>query len=73
MRTRRKWYVGHVANGLEAFHSDCTPTESSHGNQYRAVIGPFRTKRGAKWTERYGYMNPHFVTVDDAERLATIV
>lgn len=40
--------------------------------EYCAVIGPFKTKRGAKFCEKYGKGNPHIMHVDDAERLAII-
>jgi hypothetical protein len=69
------WYVGHKQEDttkLEAFQSDYTPTMDSHGKKYAAVIGPFATKRGAKWAEKYGASNPHFQQVADAERLAVI-
>lgn len=36
----------------------------------RAVIGPFRTVRGAEFMRQYGEGNPHCQTVGDAERLA---
>ena len=65
-----RWYCGKVGNLYEAFRSRVTPTQRTHGDMYTTVIGPFKTKRAAKWTERFGYRNPHFRHVDDAERLA---
>lgn len=67
-----RWYCGHKPNGsLEAFRSESVPTESSHGERFKAVIGPFRTRRAALWAERYGSnLNPHFRHVEDAERLS---
>lgn len=70
--TRRKWYVGISDLGVkrETFTSYSEPTEKSHGHKYAAVIGPFRTKRGAEYMAKYGRNNPHLQHVDDAERLA---
>jgi len=64
-----KWYVGIAATtrAYIAFRASDTPTEASG---YLAVIGPFKTKRGALWAEKYGRSNPHFQHVDDAERYA---
>lgn len=67
---RNRWYVGHTRTGLIAFKCPTTPTVNSHGDKFIAVVGPFKTKRAAKWAERYGKGNPHFRHVDDAERLA---
>ena len=62
------WYVGHN-NGLTAFSSKVEPTQKTHGQQFAAVVGPM-SKRAAKWAEKYGYLNPHFRTTEDAERLS---
>lgn len=35
-----------------------------------AVVGPFRTRRGAQFMADHGRNNPHCLTVGDAERLA---
>lgn len=61
-----KKYVG--VNGMyrEYFRSQETPTETSHP-QYKAVIGPFRTKRAAL------FMCDQFKncqSVADAERIS---
>lgn len=66
------WYVGILAKDgtYEAFTCDNPPTRSLYGSRYTVVIGPFRTKRAALWAERYGRGNPHFQTVEDAERLS---
>ena len=64
-------YVGlKISGGREAFRSAHMPTEGTHGDRYRAVIGPFRTARGARFMVQYGEGNPHVQTVGDAERLA---
>ena len=66
-------YVGLKLDGSatrEVFRADATPTEQSHGAQYGAVIGPFRTVRGARFMAEYGRGNPHCYTVQDAEQLA---
>lgn len=70
----KKWYLGHSLTNYmtEAFQFDREPTIGTHGNIYAAVIGPFRTKRAAKWAEKHGFMNPHFQTVEDAERLCRL-
>ena len=42
-----KWYLG-LANGgttRKVFCNEAAPTEESHGAQFAAVIGPFRTAR----------------------------
>jgi len=71
MKNNKKWYVGEKAYSKNvAFQSETTPTERSHGILYNAVIGPFVTKRGAMWAEKYGRGNPHFTCVADAERIA---
>lgn len=66
-----RFYVG--CKGFapyEVFKADAEPTEKTHGNRYAAVIGPFRTKRGAEFMAKYGKGNPHCQCVADAERLA---
>lgn len=69
--TRSKWYAGHNSNGsLTAFRCATKPTSASHGATFGAVVGPFRTMRGAKWAEKNGAFNPHFQHVRDAERIA---
>jgi len=66
-----KNYVGYIkGKGLERFLSSTTPTQESHGEKYVYVIGPFTTTRAAKWAEKYGWNNPHFQHVSDAERLS---
>lgn len=69
-KRRPRLYVGLMEGNEEVFRSDTTPTEASHGAQFRAVIGPFRTRRGADFMARNGYGNPHCQCVADAERLA---
>jgi hypothetical protein len=70
--TKNKWYVGWSTpkQGFIAFQSETTPTTESHGSLYNAVVGPFGTKRGAKWAEKYGKGNPHFTCVAAAEKIA---
>lgn len=67
---RKKYYVG--VNGLKrtVFLSATEPTVSTHGHLYKAVIGAFRTKRGAQYMAVYGRNNPHCQNVSQAERLA---
>jgi len=67
---RKKWYVGIKGTSRIAFATATEPTELSHGS-YNAVVGPFRTKRGARFMAKYGsYNNPHCQTVQQAEKLA---
>jgi len=71
MRTRTsRIYVGVKGEAREIFRAFSTPTQETHGSLYAAVIGPFRTKKGAEFMAKYGKNNPHVQTVADAERLA---
>ena len=65
-------YVGVRAdNGrYERFQWPGTPVRETHGHVYAAVIGPFRTVRGARFMESYGKGNPHTQTVADCEHIA---
>jgi hypothetical protein len=66
-----KWYVGVKSSGARTpFKSEFTPTRETHGNLFGAVIGPFRTKRGAMFDAAVGRNNPHIQHVRDAERIA---
>ena len=65
-----KIYVGCKGNKREVFRADFTPTFDTHGKLYAAVIGPFRTLRGADFMAEKGQGNPHAQTVADAERIA---
>lgn len=76
MRTRA--YVGLRADGKgrEVFRSASVPKAEPHpdthlGPIYSAVIGPFRTRRGAEFMAKFGAGNPHCQSVADAERLAS--
>ena len=71
----RRVYVGLLTDsvGREVFKSDCRPTEQTHGHRYGAVIGPFRTVRGAKFMAGpAGLYSPLVQTVADAERIAAL-
>ena len=67
-------YVGLQRDSLQGivFKSKTTPTEKTHGHLYPAVIGPYRTMRGAIWGADpvKGRLNPHCRCVADAEYLA---
>jgi hypothetical protein len=67
---KTKFYVGCKTVKREVFKAAETPTPSSHGHLYNAVIGPFRTKRGATFMAERGVNNPHCRCVADAERIA---
>jgi len=70
----KKIYVGCIcgSNKYERFFSEEQPTSEKYGEKYFAVIGPFRTARGANYMVKYGAGNPHINHVGDAEKLAKI-
>jgi len=65
-------YVGcRVDNNIyQVFRSSVKSTENTHSKEFKYVIGPFRTLRGAKIFAKYGKNNPHMSCVADAEALA---
>jgi hypothetical protein len=65
----KRYYVGVCETKRTAFRSETEPTHETHP-QFNAVIGPFRTKRGAEFMRDHGGGNPHCQTVRDAERIA---
>ena len=69
---KTKIYIGVTPDSYQIFRSDLTPTLESHGHLYNAVIGAFKTLRGAKFMRQYGKGNPHCTTVDEAERLGKL-
>ena len=69
---RERFYVGLKHLSRTVFKSRDTPSPTTHGHAYAAVIGPFRTKRGAIFMRDHGQNNPHCQSVADAERLAVI-
>jgi hypothetical protein len=74
MSKRNQIWVGRTAGTLAGtvFRNPTTPTTESHGEKFAAVVGPFRTVRGAAWMAHptRGTLNPHCRCVGDAERLA---
>jgi hypothetical protein len=68
---KKRYYVGlRWSNGArESFRAAVAPTSLTYP-EYTAVIGPFRTRRGALFMRDCGRNNPHVQTVADAERLA---
>lgn len=74
---RAKWYVGFrgirsLGKSRDAFSYTGTPTAASHP-MYFAVMGPFRTKRGALYQEAHGsHNNPHLQTVAETEYYALL-
>jgi len=66
----KKYYVGTNGRKYTPFLCEKTPTADSHGDKYTSVIGPFRTKGGATIMAKYGYDNPHLMTVTEAEHMA---
>jgi hypothetical protein len=67
---KNKIYLGIQGERREVFKANETPTTETHGARYSAVIGPFRTMRGAKFMQAHGANNPHCQNVAQAERLA---
>ena len=72
-----KWYIGltfgvssPVGGTRTMFRSEAEPKKETHGDRFAGTIGPFRTKRGAKFCKEFGANNPHCQCVADAERLA---
>ena len=70
MAKNRLWVGCGAECKREVFRNADTPTTASHGDKYFAVIGPFRTRRGADFMARHGQGNPHCRCVSEAERLA---
>ena len=66
----KKYYVGLRDGKRFVFSSEITPTKETYGSRYAAVIGAFRTKRGAAFSAMTGANNPHITNVADAERIA---
>jgi len=64
---RKKWYVGVKGTSRTAFATATPPVFEKSG--YNAIIGPFRTKRGAQFMAKQGGGNPLCQSVADAERL----
>lgn len=69
---RAKWYVGVYGSGRMAFRAAGEVTQETHGTAYYAVIGPFRTMRGARYMAKFGHNNPHLPDVAAAERWAKL-
>ena len=70
---RSHYYAGYTSRGtIDLFQADTDPTQATHGDRFLAVLGPFRTARGARFFRDNGFGNPHVQTVDDAERIARL-
>lgn len=69
-------YLGYKTDGVtlvrEIFRHPETPTFSTHGDRFNAVVGPFHTVRGARFMRDYGRGNPHCRCVADAEELGKL-
>ncbi len=68
MFKRIPYYVGIKDGTRTVFQCAKLPSETLTP-EYAAVIGPFRTKQGARFMAQRGANNPHCQTVADAERL----
>jgi hypothetical protein len=66
MSSRPRWYVGFADGKWNLFNFNTIPTYATHGSRYICVVGPFRTKRGAKWASEH----QNFESVYNAEREA---
>lgn len=67
----QKYYVGFRKDKkAQLFKSDKTPTQSSHGDKYYGVVGPFKTKAGAQLMVDGGFANPHTQTVSQCEEIS---
>jgi len=67
---KNKYYIGLKSGDRHLFKSFTNPTQNNYGGIYNAVIGPFKTKRGAIFMLEHGVNNPHCRCVADAERLS---
>jgi len=69
-KAKGPWYVGYKGGDMVMFRLDrgIEPTAMTTP-QYAAVIGPFRSARGAAAMAFLGRGNPHMLTVADAERI----
>jgi hypothetical protein len=69
---RKKIYVGlwSLTGKREIIRSEKEVTETTHGDLYAAVIGPFKTVRGAQYCVEF----PHAqcTTVKEFERFAAV-
>jgi len=66
-----KTYVGRKAGrSSEIFSARAEPTETTHGDRYAAVIGPFKGFAGARIMVAHGDGNPHIQGAWDADRMA---
>ena len=65
-----KIYLGYSNGGarMKIFRFERDPTEAD-GLPYAAVVGPFRTMRGARFMRDHGQNNPHCRCVAEAEAL----
>ena len=69
---KKLYYMGINGQGRIVFSSPATPTRAEYGERFKAVVGPFRTKKGATFRQAFGNNNPHLQTVNGAERLAKL-
>lgn len=53
-RTSTRWYIGSTPDGWQPFAVLYTPTVTTHGMTYGAVVGPFRSSRDAQCAALHG-------------------
>ena len=65
------FYLGQRPQGdWIVFQSIPTPTRASTGNRFQRAVGPFESKVGAMWFNRYGRNHPEARSADAVEQLA---
>lgn len=71
MKARARYWIGMKSGVYTVFQAIETPTEQTHGHLYGAVIGPFRTHRGATSGKLYAaILNPSWQTSETATHIA---
>lgn len=74
--TYTRVYLGKLRGPLngrkeyEPFRSHLEPTQTTHGERYSHVIGPFRTRRAANWGSTYPF---GWTCVRDAEERSKLI
>lgn len=64
---RNRFWVGHN-NGKRTAFTFVNPTIETHGDMYKAVTGPFKTRRGAEYFANNPYYAESIDCVDEMAR-----
>ena len=70
---KKRYYIGITHGEYTLFTSECEPSQGTFGDSYVAVVGAFRTKRGAEYALREwssGNLGHYNQTVNQCERIA---